>query len=488
MATNCEIEPGAAVESALVTTDSYENFQQMSSSLEEIKNSNYAAATPEEFLDNCNNLDNDIHLTCSPVTSSSSRDEDYLQDEEWLSKSKHVFVLSSAGKPIYSRYGNEDRFASYFGIMQALVSFVQADDDSIRSIHAGDRKFVFLFKEPLILVAVSKTEECTIQLTAQLNYVFNQIASTLTLSRLVKIYEQRRNYDLRRLLTGVDRFIDHLLDFSENEPAFTLGAVQCLPLAASVRDSISTAIVQSCSKIKNVVFGILLAKSQLITLVRMKKYYIHPHDLHLIFNLVQASESFKTIESCWAPLCLPRFDSSGFLYGHVSYLAEDCQACLLLLTVEGDAFHSLSEAKQRIVERLRRGNCLEAINASLTTREETCMEMGFPELRHYLYKCKSTAQFYQPTKGAPYSINCKRLLNLYKQAHYKLHCPTRPLKLLFERNGNDALLAWDTPGFELYAVLEPLTETSSAITTVGRLLSWIKKREDKLFQLNAPTF
>lgn len=82
------------------------------------------------------------------------------------------------------------------------------------------------------------------------SYVFNQIASMLTLSRLVKIYEQRRNYDLRRLLTGVERLIDHLLNFSETESAFTVGAVQCLPLAASVRDLISSAIIQSCSKIK----------------------------------------------------------------------------------------------------------------------------------------------------------------------------------------------------------------------------------------------
>lgn len=238
---------------------------------------------------------------------------------------------------------------------------------------------------------------------------------------------------------------------------------------------------------QNLVFGILLANNQLITLVRMKKYCIHPHDLHLIFNLVQASESLKTAE-IWTPLCLPRFDASGFLYGHVSYLAEDCQACLLLLTVERDAFFSLSEAKQRIVERLRRGNCLEAINESLNTKEETCVDIGFPELRHYLYKCKSTAQFHQPSMGAPYTLNCNRLLDLYRRAHYRLHCPTRPLKLLFERTSEDALLAWDTRGFELYAVLEPLTDTGNAIATVGRLLNWIKKREDKLFQLNAPTF
>lgn len=80
--------------------------------------------------------------------------------------------------------------------------------------------------------------------------MFNQIVSVLTFTRLNKIYEQRQNYDFRRLLTGVDRHIDHLLDFSERDSAFILGAIQCLPLASSVRDSISSAIIQSCNKIK----------------------------------------------------------------------------------------------------------------------------------------------------------------------------------------------------------------------------------------------
>ena len=36
-----------------------------------------------------------------------------------------------------------------------------------------------------------------------------------------------------------------------------------------------------------------LLAGQLITMVRMKKYFLHPGDLHLIFNLVHSSESFK---------------------------------------------------------------------------------------------------------------------------------------------------------------------------------------------------
>ena len=35
--------------------------------------------------------------------------------------------------------------------------------------------------------------------------------------------------------------------------------------------------------------GFQIGGSRLITLVRMKKYFIHPADLHLVFNLVNSS-------------------------------------------------------------------------------------------------------------------------------------------------------------------------------------------------------
>lgn len=59
---------------------------------------------------------------------------------------------------------------------------------------------------------------------------------------------------------------------------------------------------------QDLVFALIIAKNQLVTLVRMKKYYLHSMDLHLIINLVNASESFKEAES-WTPICLPKFDA-----------------------------------------------------------------------------------------------------------------------------------------------------------------------------------
>lgn len=85
------------------------------------------------------------------------------------------------------------------------------------------------------------------------SYVYNQIVSVLTSSQLIRIYEQRRNYDLRRLLAGAERLLDSLLELTEREPAFLLGAVRCLPLPATTRDLISSTISSTCAKIKVII-------------------------------------------------------------------------------------------------------------------------------------------------------------------------------------------------------------------------------------------
>ncbi|XP_075986016.1 vacuolar fusion protein MON1 homolog [Anticarsia gemmatalis] len=537
-----DLEPGACYDSILNPTDSFEEFaSEMSSSLQERNISlNAKGSTISEIQseigedskesaqikgtkssDDLQGKDDSISASTSNSNlieqngdDTDNEKDDYLQTPELVNKEKHVFILSSAGKPIYSRYGNEDKLAGLCGVIQALVSVVEEQNqDILRSITTKDCKAVFLVKGPLILVAVSKSNESETQLVLQLTYAFNQIVSVLTLTQLNRIFEQRRNYDLRRLLSGAERLIDHLLIFMEKDPAFLLGAVRCLPLPEKARENITSAIQSTCNKIRDLVFAIMLAGNQLITLVRMKKYTLHPSDIHLLFNLVRSSESFKTAES-WTPICLPKFDSTGFLHGHVSYISEDCQACLLLLTVQRDAFFPLSQAKHTIAEKLRRSNCLVAINDALNRNEELpttnpLKHIGIPEIRHFMYKCKSTAQLFTSDpisldKLQDYRIRHKEggdicvkkieklsdidYVRNYRQFCSQIHCTSTPAKLIFRSNSQDTVLAWVTHGFELYVTFDPLMEKDQAIKAVDRLLKWIKKEEQRIFIMHAPTF
>lgn len=71
------------------------------------------------------------------VSSEARTKEEDVSSEAWRSHRKHVFVLSEAGKPIYTRYGTEEALSSTMGVMMALVSVVEAEKNIIRSIHAG---------------------------------------------------------------------------------------------------------------------------------------------------------------------------------------------------------------------------------------------------------------------------------------------------------------------------------------------------------------
>lgn len=399
----------------------------------------------------------------------------------WSCKEKHVFIFSIAGKPIYSRHGDEDKLASLFGVMQALVSFVQEDDgDNLRSIKAGKYRIVFQGKGPIVLVMAAATGESESQMGLQLNYIYNQIIFHLTYAQLKRIFEQQINYDLRRMLTGTEKFIDKLIVMMDKNPCFFLGSVRCLPLQSNIREKIGQVLL-NC-KIKDLVFAILIADNQLIALLRPKKYSLHPADLHLIFNLVSCSGVFSAGE-CYMPMCLPRFNNAGFLHAHVSYVDEDCTACLLLITNNRDAFFELKSCRAKIVQSLSSNGCLNEISKAVHHTGYRIENIDVPDLRHFLYKAKSIAQFTSPILDAPYNLPGEevRLFRRYQFVHHRIHSHTRPLKIYWHSGQRETLLGWVTYGFELFATFGPLVTKPAAINAVLKLIRWMKREEDGLF-------
>jgi len=66
---------------------------------------------------------------------------------EWEQLPKHIFVLSAAGKPIFTRHGDEQDIVTTFGLLQAVYSIAQDAGDKIRCICAGKRRIIYFVKE-----------------------------------------------------------------------------------------------------------------------------------------------------------------------------------------------------------------------------------------------------------------------------------------------------------------------------------------------------
>lgn len=255
---------------------------------------------------------------------------------------------------------------------------------------ADGYKVVFVRRSPLVLVAVARTRQSEQEIAHELLYIYYQILSLLTWTQLNHIFQQKQNYDLRRLLAGSERITDNLLDLMAHDPSFLMGAVRCLPLAASVRDAVSSSLQQA--KAKSLVFSILLSGNQLVSLVRKKDQFLHPIDLHLLFNLISSSSSFREGEA-WTPICLPKFNSSGFFHAHISYLEQEMDLCLLLVSTDREDFFTVSDCKRRFQERLRRRGVHHALQEALRTPFYSVAQVGIPDLRHFIYKSKSSGLF-----------------------------------------------------------------------------------------------
>ncbi|KAJ8259805.1 hypothetical protein GJAV_G00173640 [Gymnothorax javanicus] len=413
--------------------------------------------------------------------------EEDINSDAWRRHRKHVFVLSEAGKPIYSRYGTEEALSSTMGVMMALVSFVEAEKNIIRSIHADGYKVVFVRKSPLVLVGVSRTQQSERELTRELLYIYYQIISLLTLTQLNHVFQLKQNYDLRRLLAGSEHLTDNLLRLLDRDPGLLLSAVMCLPLPGSARDVISSSL--QAAKAKSLVFSILLTGNRLVTLVRKKDQVLHHMDLHLLFNLVGSSSSFREVEG-WTPICLPKFNMAGFFHAHISYLEPYSDLCLILVSTDREDFFNLSDCKRRFLERLRRRSAYQVLQDALLTPSYPVSQVGIPELRHFVYKSKSSGLYTSPEIPIPYQSEeeQERLMGLYQYLHSRMHHPTRPLRSIYRCAEKENLLAWVTSGFELYLCFSPLGTKALAVSAINKLLKWIRKEEDRLFILSPQTY
>lgn len=238
---------------------------------------------------------------------------------------------------------------------------------------------------PLVLVSVSSTRQSEQQIRNELLYVYNQIVSMLTQASITRIFEHKKNYDLRRLLAGSEKILDGLLNLVDFDPSFLLSAVRCLPIASSFRDSLSQILQKAITP--NLVFSILIAKNQLLTIAQEKMVIedakLDPADLHLLLNLIGASSAFQAGE-IWTPICLPSFNPDCYFYAYISYLdPPECTVCLLLLSTDNEAFYAVAECKRKIEEAMQAQNALSFIAKA---QSYSVSQLGVSDLRHFMYK------------------------------------------------------------------------------------------------------
>ncbi|KAL2630041.1 hypothetical protein R1flu_014727 [Riccia fluitans] len=439
----------------------------------------------------------------------------------WRRHKKHFFILSNAGKPIYSRYGDEHKLAGFSATLQAIMSFVENSGDTVHLVRAGDHQIVFLVRGPLYLVCISSTDEPSEVLRGQLELLHGQLILILT-KAVEKCFLKNSKFDMRPLLGGMDVVLSSLIHAFSWEPATFLKAYTCLPLPYGARQAACGALQDMTDS--GALFSVLMCGNKVISLVGSRKTSLHPHDLLLLSNFISSSDSFRTSES-FSPVCLPRYNSAAFMYAYVQYLNKD--TCLILLTADPNDFFHLKECRAQIEIVLRESNVLREVNNSIergglriedmpgsevgpsesgSTRGDRASDDGAstsaPEavpgaggpagLWHFIYRSTYLDQFIASEFSPPFTTRSaqKRLYRAYQKLHASMHNAGGggPHKMQYRRDEDHVLLSWRTSDFELYAAFDPLAEKNSAIFVCNRICQWIRDMEAEVFLLGATPF
>lgn len=447
----------------------------------------------------------------------------------WKAKLKHYLILSSAGKPIYSRHGDDQLISNHIGVIQTIISFYQGADDLLKSFKSEDAQFVILSKGHLHLVAISRLGESELQLRSQLEALYMQILSTLTLPKMEYLFQSRPSTDLRRPLEGTEVLLSALADgFTRGSPSSLLSSLECLRMRKTDRQLISTTLLKA--KVPNLLYGLVVAGGRLVSVLRPKKHSLHPGDLQLIFNMLFEAEGVRAGGGeNWIPVCLPGFNNTGYLYMYVSFLDVDAsstqptenkssslppppapsnndsasatpnpqldrssEVAIVLISASKDSFYVLRGMRDALVAQLRANNSLSLIATALRTGRPACTDvLPGTSLRHFLLKSRANVQFVQPTLAPHFTtpIAVRRLVSLYGGMHAAVHGRGGAhLKVQHVVAKEYTALAWVTPLYEVYCVAGPGAGKGSLATAANRLLQWARREEERIFIVGGAVF
>ena len=114
-----------------------------------------------------------------------------------------------------------------------------------------------------------------LKLRTQLDFLYAQILSTLTLSSLNRAFSTRPNFDLRNLLGGTEIFLDALADtMISSDPGILLGSLEVNKLRKTTREKINTALLNA--RHEDLLYGMIVAEGRLVSVIRPRRHSLHP--------------------------------------------------------------------------------------------------------------------------------------------------------------------------------------------------------------------
>lgn len=442
---------------------------------------NYLALYKNPF-----NLEEDQYFRLC-ITISKTDDE-----QQFHRKLKQFFIFSTAGKPIYSMNGSDDVIIGYVGVLTTILSTFQEDlHKDLKSIRIEDElKIVALNRAPIVLITITKlNHETDSFLESQLNVLYMYLLSILSKSAIDKHFNNGLNYDLRRVLSPLDfSNLDDLcmkLTFGlPNGLDFYLSQLFSCQQSIKIRYTLRSKMnkILKTYKDEDLIFTILAKSHIILNYIRNKTHNLSSNDMKLLLFIVKSMKTKE--EDLWMPLCMPEFNSNGFLYVFVRTWG---QKSLILISGNKNSFYKLKEIASGIILTAERSQNREFL-ASFQRELSTPISSQIPfVVKHFMYINKKTNQFV--CSEAPHENRdvVLQLINYYTQLKNNKssvqikNVSIKYKKLSYMKWGNVTGFMITEDAYASYCIINDDLDSRKLVDVSVSIIKWCKNNQSRLF-------
>ena len=280
--------------------------------------------------------------------------------EQFFTKKRHFLIMSDGGKPVYSRYGDPIENNSIFATISAMITkftIFNSDNSSKENLNVisnNKNKIVFLKKGQLIFIALSKKDDCTSLLISQLEYLYNQLMSILTISFYSKLGDNPSK--CLSTMSGTENLFEQIIQYSSNSFTSLFNSCQVMSYLEG-RDKLNK-IAEECRG--DALYCIIMTPYEIIALARSNQINVVSSDLVLIQTLIFCQEMLRSQES-YVPMCLPGISEQGYIQFYSNFSEENIGVIFVTENIDPMCFIKFQEQYNKLYKRLNDENYIEKI-------------------------------------------------------------------------------------------------------------------------------
>lgn len=292
--------------------------------------------------------------------------------EEFFVKKRHFLIMSDGGKPVYSRYGDPIENNSIFATLSAMITkftIFNSNKENLNIISNKKNKIVFLKKGQLIFIALSKKNDCTSLLFSQLEYLYNQLMSILTISFYSKLEDNPSK--CLSTMSGTENLFEQIIQYSSKSFTSIFNAYQVLNFFDE-RNKLNK-IAEECRG--DALYCIIMTPYEIIALARSNQINVVSSDLVLIQTLIFCQEMLRSQES-YVPICLPGISEQGYIQFYSNFSEENIGVIFVTENMDPMCFVKFQEQYNRLYQKLNSENYVEKIMNSFRINNNIYMEFS----------------------------------------------------------------------------------------------------------------